>query len=163
MGALCGEKPGRSGPDHTKTKRPQNLASVHTPSRTMALVNGETSCFLTLLIYFFLRRILWPNFHRRFLILLSWIPALQVSLTTRVSATGAAVFCLPCLLVGSLIPPQPPLHPITSNHTSPTSQTKIYAFKWQVLRVCNGFCLKSVSLYLDICWLKSINKSQSCD
>lgn len=91
---------------------------------------GKTSCFLTLLIYFFLRRILWPNFHRRFLILLSWIPALQVSLTTRVSATGAAVFCLPCLLVGSLIPPQPPLHPITSNHTSPTSQTKIYAFKW---------------------------------
>lgn len=57
-------------------------------------------------------------------------PALQVSLTTRVSATGAAVFCLPCLLAGSLIPPQPPLHPITSNHTSPTSQTKIYAFKW---------------------------------
>lgn len=76
------------------------------------------------------RSILWPNFHRRFLILLSWIPALQVSLTTRVSATGAAVFCLPCLLVGSLIPPQPPLHPITSNHASPTSQTKIYAFKW---------------------------------
>lgn len=55
---------------------------------------------------------------------------LNPCLTTRVSATGAAVFCLPCLLVGSLIPPQPPLHPITSNHASPTSQTKIYAFKW---------------------------------
>lgn len=111
MGALCGEKPGRSGPDHTKTKRPQNWASVHTPSLTMALVNGETSCFLTLLIYFFLRRILWPNFHRRFLILLSWIPALQVSLTTRVSATGAVVFCSswPPLGESNPYPPTPSL------------------------------------------------------
>lgn len=124
---------GEAGPIRPRSHKDETTSELSECAHTIPN-NGSgqwgTSCFLTLLIYFFLRRILWPNFHRRFLILLSWIPALQVSLTTRVSATGAAVFCLPCLLVGSLIPPQPPLHPITSNHTSPTSQTKIYAFKW---------------------------------
>lgn len=123
---------GEAGPIRPRSHKDETTSELSECAHTIPN-NGSGqwgNLFLTLLIYFFLRRILWPNFHRRFLILLSWIPALQVSLTTRVSATGAAVFCLPCLLVGSLIPPQPPLHPITSNHTSPTSQTKIYAFKW---------------------------------
>lgn len=124
---------GEAGPIRPRSHKDETTSELSECAHTIP--NNGSGQWGNLLLFnsvnlLFLRRILWPNFHRRFLILLSWIPALQVSLTTRVSATGAAVFCLPCLLVGSLIPPQPPLHPITSNHTSPTSQTKIYAFKW---------------------------------
>lgn len=124
---------GEAGPIRPRSHKDETTSELSECAHTIP--NNGSGQWGNLLLFnsvnlLFLRRILWPNFHRRFLILLSWIPALQVSLTTRVSATGAAVFCLPCLLVGSLIPPQPPLHPITSNNTSPTSQTKIYAFKW---------------------------------